>query len=114
MSGPHYPGRWPTDAPEHTARWPQYFAIGTYKTFTDEDNLRRQSDKEYSLEKANLHNIHDNQEEHLDGGKASRVSPRRGGPRRRRLARSCLKVGPTSLTRLRIRKPLCITRTSTS
>ena len=36
MSGPHYPGRWPRDAPEAWPRRAPHFILGSFKAYTAE------------------------------------------------------------------------------
>ena len=37
ISGPHMPGRWPSDTPESWGKRAQYFLIASYRVFTDDE-----------------------------------------------------------------------------
>ena len=52
LSGPHVPGRWPSDSPEHYAKRAQYFLIASYRVFTDGEMFKSKEDAEYARKKA--------------------------------------------------------------
>ena len=45
ISGPHVPGRWPSDAPEAQPRRAQYFLLAAFKSY-DEEELEQRAKNE--------------------------------------------------------------------
>ena len=48
MSGPHLPGRWPSDALEAQARRAQHFIIGYFRCYTEEELVERDKNKMFA------------------------------------------------------------------
>mgnify|MGYP001267317898 CR=1 FL=1 len=48
ISGPHLPGRWPSDTPESWGKRAQYFLIAAYCGFSPVENAKRQSDEAFA------------------------------------------------------------------
>ena len=52
LSGPHVPGRWPSDSAEHYAKRAVYFMVGSYRVFTDTEAQQSGQDAEFARKKA--------------------------------------------------------------
>ena len=52
LSGPHLPGRWPSDASETDATRAQYFLVASYLVFTDVELHPSATDAELAKKKA--------------------------------------------------------------
>ena len=50
LSGPHVPGRRPSDSPESYTKRAQYFLIGSCRVFTDSEECKSKADAEYARE----------------------------------------------------------------
>ena len=71
LSGPHDPGRFPSDLQEHNAIRPQYFATGVYRTISSGE-LQQREDNERHAEQCVR------PEEAVPGENAAAASPRKG------------------------------------
>ena len=52
LSGPHVPGRWPSDSPEHYCKRAQYFLVASYRVFTDGEQNKSKADADFAKKKA--------------------------------------------------------------
>ena len=52
LSGPHLPGRWPSDSPESVSRRAQYFLVASYRVFTDVEVAEAQGNEAFAKKKA--------------------------------------------------------------
>ena len=71
LSGPHYPGRFPSDLQEHYAIRPQHFLMGVYRAIPSGE-LQQQADDERHAEERTR------PEEAVPGENAAAASPPKG------------------------------------